>query len=296
MIYAVLLAVALTSAARAEDVPDAELKIKPVWMAVLDHRGMRISIWNTSAMPVIFSPKLTVSRSAANAPKDTAQQQPSDSVQASIEFVGKDAKYAGALPATISPQAGDEPIKIEPGKNEGALYAMDDDFVAAAKTSGMTTIYRASYHGKLLTEISYNEKGEMIRRYEPDRHIITTCTYDDSGKRNGEKVSLPDDPALRASLAAQEKELLARLKAAGHDLHAQGDVVHDMIIFYTAKSLEYDKAINLEPLITSREEMYNLKLSLAMKCDTYAEMNKKLEELVAEYPDKKAFTQNLERK
>ncbi|HWB61159.1 MAG TPA: hypothetical protein VG733_16880, partial [Chthoniobacteraceae bacterium] len=144
-----------------------------------------------------------------------------------------------------------------------------------------------------LGEVSFDEKGDLVRRLDPTRYVITTYTNDDYGKRIGQQVSLPDDPDLRAALASQEAKLLAQLRVAGNNQQQRETVLHDLLVFYTSQSLEFDKAASLQFLITNRDQLYSLKLTLACVCKTYAERNKNLEALIQEFPEKKAFTTGL---
>ena len=123
-----------------------------------------------------------------------------------------------------------------------------------------------------------------------ERGILTTYTYDDAGKRNGQQISVPDDPELHAILAAKEKVLLQRLQDAGDNERMKDDVLHDMIGFYTAQSLEFDKAANLQFALTNPADIYSLKLILALNATkSNKEKNEKLEELIQMFPDKKKY-------
>ena len=287
----------------AQDQQDPVLKAVPIWIHNAGTRNILFSILNTGDTPVTLAPKITFSRATPNPPKDAQKSTlaDTDTIQVSIEFpVPQAGQDAVPLPAQLSPDKGDHPIQIPAGKtNRDLSYIMGDDFQAALKASGSFTC-RATYHGKVLGEKSFDEKGNMTGEYDGRRHIIVTYSYDDNGKRIGQQATLADDPDYRVVLAAKEKDLLAQLKYANanpmpHQVRNQprDDALRDLAIFYTCESLEFDKAANLQFSITNPEDLYSLRVSLATNCKTFAEQNKKLEELVRQYPEKKAFTENL---
>ena len=151
-------------------------------------------------------------------------------------------------------------------------------------TNGVTiTVYKASY----------DEAGNLIRKID-ENNIVTTFKYDAEGHEAGQHVSLSTDPTVLAALAAQEKALLNQLKKIKNKSDATS-VLQDLSIFYISKSLQFDKAAALMPLMTDREQIYNLKLLLAVSNPNLpvGKRNSMLAELVNEFPDKKAYTENL---
>jgi hypothetical protein len=275
---------------------ETELKIHADCIPFPARHALMLSLSNTGDTPVALAPQVIVSRldsPAGKPPVDAA-----DVVHVSVEFVvNAGAQAPAALPAPFSAGVGQDPVKIDPGKYNRPNIPLGDDLLAYAKTPGVTTCYRVRYHGRLLAEVACNDKGQIISRLEPWRGILTTYTYDDTGKRNGQQISVPNDPELRASLAAKEKELLQRLQDAGNNERMKDGVLHDMIIFYTSQSLEFDKAANLQFALREPVEIYNLKLFLAINATkSDKEMNEKLEELIQLFPDKKKYTENFIRK
>ena len=279
---------------RAQDQQDPALKIIPTWIPSPDLHSLSLSVWNTGTDQVSVASAIAISRAVPNPPKEVPKPAPDDpdSVQLFIEFAAKAGQDAANVPASLSTEVGDGPVNVTAGESSQFKYTLGENFIAAAKAYGEFTC-RARYHGKLLGEDTFNANGKRVRDYDARRQLITTYTYDDSGKPTGQWCSLPDDPDLRKALAAKEKELLARMRAAGDNQRMRQDVIHDMMIFYANESLEYDKAANLQFAMTNPADVYSLKLMLSGTCKTFVERNKKLQELIQLFPDKKAFTENL---
>lgn len=300
IICAALLAAVIAAPSFAqEQKPDADFQIRPTWiLSRLENRTLSLSVWNMGGAEVTVSPKITVTRAAVPVPDNAIlkPQDKSDTLELFIEFAP--AKPGQPAPPAILSPGDDALVKVAVGKTGDFDYRLGDDFMAALEASGLF-ICRATYHGKLLGEMSFNEQGKRTREYDSLRRNIGLYTYDSTGKPTGQQTILPDDPDLRATLAAREKEYLAKLEIANanqtpvHD-QQRNQALQDLVIFYTCQSLEFDKAANLQFALTDRNEIYNLKLTLALAASkTYAERNKKLEGLIQEFPEKKAFTENL---
>jgi len=118
-----------------------------------------------------------------------------------------------------------------------------------------------------------------------------TFQYNSAGQVIGTTRNLADDPSLRAKLAAEEKGLLDALKNATRK-KTREEILRKLRIFYVGKSLDFEKAEKLLPLLTNPDDIYNLKLDLATAPNLSAkEMNARLAKLVEEFPDRKAYTE-----
>jgi hypothetical protein len=95
-------------------------------------------------------------------------------------------------------------------------------------------------------------------------------------------------------LATQEKALLNKLEKAEMPIDRLG-ILNNLVIFYIVKDLDFDKAKALESLMTDPDEIYNLKLELAV-CNpshTAEQRNSMLSDLIEEYPEKRNITAKL---
>jgi YD repeat-containing protein len=146
---------------------------------------------------------------------------------------------------------------------------------------------------RMLYRLSYNESGQLIRKMD-ENHLVTTFIYDQAGKLMGRHVELSSDLATLATLKASEEALLATFRGSKKNSE-RTTALQDLIIFYITKELNFDKASALEALVTSREQLYSLKLMLAISDPnkTPAQRNSMLEQLISEYPDKEKYTSNL---
>lgn len=282
---------ALFAASSFANDPDNVMNIHATWRFSPDHRQATLEVWNTTnTVTLVVNPKLVFVRTGADAPKKAADQPKADGdlLEASVEYSG-----GPNPPAPASAKVEGGRLDVNPSGNRDIVYTLGDDAVAAIK--GATAVaWRVRYHGRLVSEVCFNEKGLVTRRFESNRNIVFTYKYDDSGKVVDQAMSLPDDPELKASLAAEEKELLADLKDAGNNEQRRNIAIHCLIVFYTCKSLEFDKAENLQFIIRDRSNLFNLKMILALQAKTPGERNKKLQELIVEFPEKnKAFIQQL---
>jgi YD repeat-containing protein len=147
----------------------------------------------------------------------------------------------------------------------------------------LTIVYKASY----------DEFGRLIRKIDSNG-LVTTFQYDLTGHEVSHHMSLSSDPIFLASIAAQEQALLKQLKSASTSSERDA-VLENLIIFYTAKSLQFDKAEALLKTVTNRNDIYTLKLCLALNPNhALAVRSLDLNKLIQEFPDKKSFTENLQ--
>ena len=134
----------------------------------------------------------------------------------------------------------------------------------------------------------------MIRKVDA-KGFITTLEYDSEGHKIGQHTSISSDPKILESLTAQEKVLLESLKNAKNKSD-RTSVLQDLMIFYISKALAFDKAGALLDAMTDREQIYSLKLFLAISNPNLSSGDRRdlmLNQLIQEFPDKKTYTQNL---
>jgi len=145
----------------------------------------------------------------------------------------------------------------------------------------------------LLYSAGYDEAGRLIRKIDENGRL-TTYKYDSGGNLIGQHISIAPEPGLLQSLANEENELLKRVKTAT-TLTDRNSALHDLIIFYAAKALDFNKEAALLNIVTDRNDIYNLKLFLAISNpnNPVEQRNQMLAQLAQEFPDKKVYTENL---
>jgi YD repeat-containing protein len=151
--------------------------------------------------------------------------------------------------------------------------------IQKASNGTFTTVYQAAY----------DETGRIIRQVDEKGHV-TSFGYDANGNQIVEHVELSHDPALLASLAAEEKVLVEKVKQSNASYYP----LQDLFEFYIG-NLQFDKAAGLLPLATIREQVYDMKLDVVVTNPnlSLADKTQKLALLIKEFPDKKVVTENF---
>ena len=164
-------------------------------------------------------------------------------------------------------------------------------FTAPGPLQGAVSYVEKVHDGvsTIAEKYTYDEKSGRQLSTMDQNGIIQTWKYNAAGQRTGAQISLSDDPSLHAKLAAKEQELLDKLKKAT-DPNVRCGVLHDLLIFYTCDSIEYDKARKLMPFLTDPEDIYNLKFDMATEPNIpSSERNARLTKLIQEYPARKTI-------
>ncbi len=181
--------------------------------------------------------------------------------------------------------------KLDGAGAETITYTIHEPGPAYSKVQKI--IRKTEQSEKTVYKASFDEIGRLVREIDEDG-FTTTYSFGKDGKFLGRTIARPTDKNILEALATKEAALLEAVAKATTE-KAKGNALQILGFFYIHKVGDHEKALNLLPQMSNRQQQFNIRTHAIEKNISFNGYQKAAQftKLLQEYPEENKLLELL---